>query len=57
MKAGWLTGQVTSVIIGAGLGYSLGDGFTAYQIGIASVFLLGLLVDIRHELNCLNERK
>lgn len=51
----WVIGQVVSVVLGAGLGYSLGEGLVALQIGLAAIFLLGVLIDIRYELNKLNE--
>lgn len=47
----WLIGQAVSVIIGATLGFAQ----SSFAVGLAATFLFGVLIDIRHELNLLNE--
>lgn len=47
----WLVGQIASAIIGIGVAMS-----STASIGLATAFVMVLLVDIRRELNELNER-
>lgn len=49
----WLIGQAVAVVMGLGLGFAQ----SSIAIGMAATFLFGVLIDIRHELNLLNEKE